>query len=88
MEKTKSPKFVEGKYYYIEWVDHATAYTSWTDKDKMKLEEDLYCETVGICVKETESSIYLALSKYKSEENYCCLMQIIKSCIVAVRQIK
>lgn len=85
MSKVKS--FKPGKFYFIKWLDHATCYSSWTDADKVK-DEDLNCISVGILVKETKTSIYLAINSYEGAPVYSAMMQLLKSTITESRELK
>jgi len=80
-------KFKKDKLYKVNWLDHATCYPGWTDSSNVN-DQELECFSVGILVKETPISIYLAISKYDSDSKYCGMMQIIKSTILKIKELK
>ena len=81
-------KFKKNKMYHVKWLDHSSCYShGWGTLEDMN-DDDLPCETVGFFVKETKTSIYLALSKYTENNTYNSLMQVLKSCITYSKEVK
>ena len=86
--RRKKSFYVKHKFYHVVWKDHSSGYgKSWTHESEIDY-KDLNCETVGFFVNETDTSIFLALSKYEDFNEYSNVMQILKSCIVSQKQIK
>jgi len=80
-------KFKKNNIYYIEWLDHTTCYYSWTKEKDIDI-SDWKCSTVGFFVKESKTSIFLALNKSANIDEYGNLMQILKSTIVKTKVVK
>jgi len=80
-------KMRKGDVYIIVWLDHCTCYYSWTDPDKMNL-EDYKCESIGYVVNETKTSIFLAQNVALQDRKVTNIMQILKSTIVKTQKVK
>ena len=70
------------KFYYMEWLDHTSCYDEWTDVEDMEFDQEAKCFSVGMLVKETEDSYFLALSKDCDKDTYNSVFQVIKSCVI------
>lgn len=91
-KNTRKPKIVKKyqkyKMYHIVWKDHSSGYgESWTHESHIDY-QDFNCETAGFFVNETDSCIFLTLSKYEDSPHCSNVMQILKNCIVSSREIK
>lgn len=80
-------KFRKNRIYHVVRKDHCSFGQSWQKVDSIN-DTDLNCETVGYLVKETKSSIFIALSKYEDDDVYCSFMQILKKTIIDSRMLK
>ena len=92
VKKTRQPskvkKYEKNKMYYIVWLDHSSGYgDGWTHESHIDY-KDFTCETAGFLVNETDSCIFLTLSKYQDSPHYSNVMQILKNCIVSSKEVK
>ena len=80
------PKYKKDNIYLIKWLDHTTCYYSWTKESNIDT-SDWVCSSAGFFVKESKTSLFIALNKSGNDGEYGNLMQILKNTIVYVKKI-
>jgi len=83
----KQLKLKVGDPVYIEWDDHCTGNSGWTEFEDVK--ENIFCvQTIGFVALDSKKAVTVTLMFQGDREVISESITIIKSCITKIKKIK